>query len=239
VAGSSSLSVDAAWNSVALEERLELVSKCQADGLIAALGFTLMMGSAAYGFDKIYILLGSILGAMIIMPMFSSYSWRRGKPALILSYLAARSMARRYAYGANIVDFDVVLIFKGEMTQKSVNEDEELDQLVGKGVDLDNIDTKAIPVWICLMRGGVVLMSEKLGGARLEFCTPIGQDLVCQPTQDGDGNPTGALTINGISSARGRSVTVSSRFPAAFYVFERQLNRLIEEAPDTRALNGY
>ena len=239
MARSTALSVENAWNSVALEERLELVSRCQANGLIAAIAFTFMMGAVAYGFDKIYLLLGSVFGAMIIMPMFSSYSWRKGKPALILNYLAARSMARRYGYSTNISDLDVVLIFKGETSQEYLNEAEQLDHLVGKGEDVDGALEEKIPVWVCLLRGGVVLISESQGGAKLVYTSPIGREMVCSQVRDEDGNPTGEVTIVGIAHAKGRRVTVSSRFPAAFYVFERQLQRLIVESPDPKTQVKY
>ena len=239
MAKSAALSEENAWNSVALEERLELVSKCQADGLIAALAFTFMMGAVAYGFDKIYLLFGSLFGAMIIMPMFSSYSWRKGKPALILNYLAARSMARRYGYTSNISELDVVLMFKGETKQEFLNETEQLDHLVGKGEDLDDVSDERMPVWVCLLRGGVVLIAEHAGGAKLVYASPIGRDMVCSVQRDEEGNPTGELSIVGIAHAKGRRVTVSSRFPAAFYVFERQLQRLIAESPDPKTLVKY
>jgi len=236
MARSAALSEENAWNSVALEERLELVSKCQADGLIAALGFTFMMGAVAYGFDKIYLLLGSVFGALIIMPMFSSYSWRKGKPALILNYLAARSMARRYGYTSNISELDVVLIFKGETSQEFLNEAEQLDHLIGKHEDIDEGQQPKVPVWVCLLRGGVVLLAESQGGAKLLYSSPIGTEMVCATVRDEEGNPTGEISIVGIAHAKGKKVTISSRFPAAFYVFERQLQRLIFESPDPKTL---
>jgi len=239
MASNTALSVDSAWNSVALEERLELVSKCQADGFIAALTFTFMMGSVAYGFDRIYLLLGSLFGAMIIMPMFSSHSWRKGKPALILSYLAARSMARRYGYTSNISDLDVVLMFKGEMSQEFLREEDRLNQMVGKGMELDQVAQSKLSVWICLLRGGVVLLAERAGGAKLEYSTPIGREMICTILKDEEGNPTGEISIVGIAHSKGKKVTLSSRFPAAFYVFERQLKRLIEESPDPKTLTNF
>jgi hypothetical protein len=239
MARSAGLSEENAWNSVALEERLELVSKCQADGLLAALAFTFMMGACAYGFDKIYLLLGSLFGAAIIMPMFSSYSWRKGKPALILNYLAARSMARRYGYTCNISDLDVVLIFKGETKQEFLDESAQLDHMVGKGEEMEDAAEGLLPVWVCLLRGGVVLIAEHAGGAKLVYSSPIGRDMVCSPVRDEEGNPTGEISIVGIAHAKGRKVTLASRFPAAFYVFERQLQRLIAESPDPKTLVKY
>lgn len=231
---STSLSVQNAWNSVALEERLELVSRCQANGLVAGLTFALMMGAVAYGFDKFPLLLVAFGGALLVHPMFASYTWRKAKPAIILQYLAARSMARRYAYGIGIGDLDIILIFRGEMLNQFKNEEEELEFLSRQDVDLDNPNEAVIPVWICLMRGGLALLSERQGGAKLEFLTPLTRENPCKAGVDADGTPSGLLTVGGVGQAKGKSVGIRSRYPAAMYVFERQLKRLIEEAPDQK-----
>lgn len=234
MARGSALSISHAWNSVALEERLELVSKCQADGIIASLVFAFMMGAVAYGFDKFFLLTVAIAGAILIMPMFSSYSWRKGKPALILQYLAARSIARRYAYGFNVSDLDIVLIFRGEMLEQFVSDEEEFAYRSTQEVDLEHSSARNIPVWVCLMRGGLVLMSEKAGGAKLEFVTSIVREMSCEPTVTEEGVPTGAISVSGTGPSKGRRVSVSSRYPGAMYVFEKHLRRLIEEAPDQK-----
>ncbi len=234
MAKSAALSVQHAWNSVALEERLELVSKCQADGLLAALTFTFMMGAVAYGFDKIYLLLGALLAATLIMPMFSSHTWRRGKPALILQYLAARSIARRYAYGFGITDLDIVLIFRGTMARQFITPEDEMAYMSNEDVELDTQTQGDKQVWICLMRAGLVLLSEKNGGAKMEFCSQIAQDTVCHQMRDENGQLTGALTVTGSGQAKGRKVVLSSRHAGAMYVFEKQLLRLVQEAPDSR-----
>jgi hypothetical protein len=229
----TSLSVQNAWNSVALEERLELISRCQANGLVAALTFALMMGSVAYGYDKFYLLTVALGGALLVHPMFSSYTWRRAKPALIMQYLAVRSMARRYAYGFSFNDLDVVIIFRGEMVPQFANEEAEMDYLSKQAVDLEHGINDPIQVWICLMRGGLVLLSERVGGAKLEFITPIARDVVARQSSDPDGNATGTLSISGVGPSKGKSVMIRSRYPAAMYVFERQIQRLIVEAPET------
>lgn len=236
MARSESLSVQNAWNSVSLEERLELVSRCQANGLFGSLTFMVMIGAVAYGFDAFYMLALALGGALIVHPMFSSYTWRREKPALILQYLAARSICRRYAYGFNISDLDIILLFKGEMEKLFISEEEQLDHLTHQDVTLDTPAGNVIPVWVCLLHGGVVMISEKRGGAKLEFVTPISRDLSLRASTDREGNSTGVLKITGCGPSKSKSVALTSRYPAAMYVFEKQLQRLVEEAPDPRSL---
>ena len=138
--GSAVLSIEDAWNSVALEERIELIARSQAFGLACGLACLLAIGAMAYGFDQPWLLLGGALGATTIGPIFSSRHWRRYKPATIMEYLAVRSIARRYAVGFNIREVDIVLIFKG--TMKELLSQAELEQIAetqafGQGIPTD------------------------------------------------------------------------------------------------------
>jgi hypothetical protein len=130
-------------------------------------------------------------------------------------------------------------MFKGYVMQEFLTEDAKLNQMIGKDVDVDQAVTENLPVWVCLLRGGIILLSERDGGAKLEYSTPIGREMSVTQLRDEDGNLTGEISIVGIAHARGKKVTLSSRFPGAFYVFERQLARLIVESPDPKTLAKY
>ncbi len=223
------LSVKNAWNSVALEERLELVSKAKAQGVAAAICFVLLAGSIGYGFDKIEFLFGGIAASLFVGQLFSFYSWRSNKPEAILKYLAARSVARRYAYGYRLPDLDVILIFKGFYQQ--IFSDAELEQLYEstKTVDFNTKLASTKPVWICLMRGAVVIMSERRGGAKLEFICPVTAEAeLRKPRPDEEVDPE-ALVLEGCGPTKGRIAAITSQYPGAFYVFEKQLERLLDE----------
>ena len=224
------LSVQNAWNSVALEERLELVSRAKAQGTAAGVCFVLMAGSIGYGFDKIEFLFGGILASLFVGQLFSFHSWRSNKPEAILKYLAARSVARRYAYGYRMPDLDVVLIFRGHYEQ--IFSDQELEQLYEstKTVDFNTKISSKKPVWICLMRGAVVVMSERRGGAKLEFICPVQAEAVLRKPNADEEVSEDALVLEGCGPTKGRIAAISSTYPGAFYVFEKQLERLLAEA---------
>ena len=223
------LSVDNAWNAVALEERLELLSRAHAHGILAGLGSFALLGSIAYGFDQIYLLGGGALIAFFVVPMFMSYSWRRGKPAMILAYLAARTVARRYAFGYKMLDLDVVLIYRG--TMREVYKDRESEEMVrqrqevGFNVEVDGEKE----VWITLLRGSVVIMSERDGGAKLEFITAINNDTVVRKARPDEGGTESSLVVEGVTISKGRVIMLNSKALGAQYVFEKQLGRLIVE----------
>jgi hypothetical protein len=227
-AAKPNLSIDEVWNTVALEERLELISRSHAQGAIAASVFMVYMGAVAYGFDQIWLLPAALFGAMLVFSLFSTYVWRRGKPQLILSYLAVRSVARRYAYGYGIPELDVILIFRGQM--REIFEEGGLAEQK-QAVDLDSSGVGDRDVWICLLRGAVMILSERPGGAKLDFVSQVSEEIECRkPTaKDGDDLPDRTIIVHGAGISRGRRVALFSRYAGALYVFEKQLQGLIFE----------
>lgn len=220
------LSVNYAWNAVPVEERLDMLSKAHASGLMAGIGSILVMGTIGYGFDNIWILAAGVAMSFFLTPMFSSYTWRRTKPAAILAYLAARAVSRRYAYGYDCPELEVILIYRGEYRELFDNrEEEELErQRLGDG-SADLMRRK--PVWIALLRGAVVVLSERRGGAKLEFYTPITNEVELRKAKTSEDLSESAVIINGVGPGAGRTALIDSRSKGAQYVFEKQLGRLI------------
>lgn len=225
------LRIDDAWNAVALEERLELLSRAHANGVAAGIATILLLGTIGYGFDQIYLLLVGIAVAFFSVPMFMSYSWRRAKPAVILAYLAVRTVARRYAYGYNLTDLDIILIYRGNM--REVFDNRETEEMVKRqqevSFDSTNPDDMSKSVWICLLRGAVVLLSERAGGAKLEFICPITNEVVLRRPSGSESNSESAVVIEGVQMSKGRTIIIDTISKGAQYVFEKQLGRLIAE----------
>lgn len=230
----AALSVERAWNTVALEERLELIARSNALGISAAFGFISLVGSIAYGFDAIWMLWASIIGGLIVSPLFASYEWRRGKPDLILKYLAARSVARRYGYGSSIPELDIVIIFRGMMREVFQSEEEESLRFQSVDIDFEQSINGDKEVWICLMQGGVVVISERSGGAKLEFSSVIAQELTCKRAAPGPDVPDRALEITGTGFSKGKCVLLWSASIGALYVFEKKLQALVYEGVQAR-----
>ncbi len=220
------LSIDDVWNTVALEERLELISRAHAQGAIASVVFMVYMGAVAYGVDMIWLLAVAMFGAMLVFSLFSGYVWRTGKPQLILSYLAVRSVARRYAYGYSIPELDVILIFRGQM--RELFEEGTLDEQK-QNVEFDSSSVGDRDVWICLLRGAVLILSERAGGAKLEFIAQVSEEIDCRKPTAKEDLSDRSIVVQGAGISRGRQVGLSSRYPGAMYVFEKQLLGLIFE----------
>jgi hypothetical protein len=229
VARGSALSIEKAWNTVALEERIDLIAKSNAEGIVAAVMMLFFMGAVGYGFDNIWVLAAGVPGAMLIAPLFSGASWRKDKPELILKYLAARSVTRRYGYGAGIPDLEVVVIFRGMMRELFASAEEESLRRQHEDVDIDEPIADDREVWICLMVGGVIIISEKKGGAKLEFASPLAAEVHCKKVNRPD-LPPEAVAINGAGMSKGRKIALWSSSRGAIYVFEKKVNQLVQEA---------
>lgn len=228
------LSVDRAWNAVALEERLELIARANAQGIMAAGVFLALAGSIAYGFDVIELLYISVIGALIVCPLFASYSWRREKPHLILKYLAARSVCRRYGYGCNFLELDILIIFRGMMREIYTSEEDESIRRQQEDFDLDNRLEDEREVWVCLMQGGVVCLSERPGGAKLDFSAAVGPEMSVRRATNVPNAPERAIILTGSNISRGREVMLWSNSIGALYVFERKLMGLLHDGNEAR-----
>lgn len=219
------LSVDKAWNAVALEERLELISKAQAHGILCATVSMLLFSAISYGFDEVWGVAVSGLIAIMVMPLSAGQWWRKAKPELILKYLAVRSVARRYAYGFRIQNLDVLLIVRGTITEKFSSK--EAQEFYDQQKDENEQESKE--VWVCLLRGGIVILSESPGGAKLEFISAINIRQHCTIVKDAEPGHENRLIIQGASSSKDRSVIFESPYPGALYVLKQQLAKLLYE----------
>jgi hypothetical protein len=96
-------------------------------------------------------------------------------------------------------------------------------------VDFDNPIENTRQVWICLLRGAVVLLSERAGGAKLEFLAPVTDELVVRKPRSNETGSEHAIVVEGVGISKGRQIVLESTSRGAQYVFEKQSLRLIAE----------
>lgn len=232
MARSSAINLKNAWNTVALEERLELLNSSKAHGIIAASASFFFIGAVAYGFDKVWLLIAASCSAFIVMPLFTNHSWRQGKSKLILSYLAARSIARRHAHNQRLDNLEILLIFRGKVHPQYDSEEEAILARQASDVEIEGSLAPSKDVWICLFKGGIVALSERRGGARLEFLCGVSPNLSVKKGAVKELSPSALLVTTG----DGKRIAFSSPYSGALLVFEKQLTKLISEAAQMRAL---
>ncbi len=230
----TSLNIENAWNSVALEERVELVAKSQAFGVFCGLFCLISMGSLAYGFNAPSLLIVAVAISFLIGQIFSNRHWRKHKPATIMKYLAVRSLSRRYAIGFNIKNIDIVLIFKGEMREVFKSEEEKKRAAEALGVNFNEKEDFNKEVWICLLKGGVVILSEHLGGAKLEGILAFNKDSTYKEPKEEDNASKQSIIISSVGDGRYRSILIDSKYHGALYVFKKKFIKLHEEEKEFR-----
>lgn len=228
----SAINLKNAWNSVALEERLELLNSAKAHGIIAASASFFFIGAVAYGFDKVWLLVAASCSAFIVMPLFTNHSWRQGKSKLILSYLAARSIARKHAHNQRLDHLEILLLFRGKVHPQYASEEEAIIARQTSDVEIEGSNASGKDVWICLFKGGIVALSERRGGARVEFLCGITPNFSIKKGAVKELPPSALLVTTG----DGKKVAFSSSYPGALLVFEKQLTKLIAETVQMRAL---
>jgi hypothetical protein len=172
------MNVENIWGAISGEEKDELLVRAQANGILASFVFIVLTTSATLGFNQPWISCVGIFCSVIIMPLFANRTWRVQKPTKILQYLAVRSVARRYAYGFGLRRIDIVMMMRGYIQEVGVQAGQELD--IGQ-MSVDELTKNRLSrkreVWICLMQGGIVVVSEKIGGAKLEFISNFDKGL--------------------------------------------------------------
>ena len=222
------------WRQIPPEEKFELMARAHSQGMFSAVGAIIVGATLAVGLHISWLLWVSILISPVIFQGTASKSWRSIKPRVILEYLAARSAARRFAFSLNSSKLTVASMVRGhfEEVYKSESRTEQL--------EAEFEDQKEKDVWIALFHDALVVISEQAGGAKLE----LGQLLVKNIEVSGD-SPSGQgeyandrevhLRITG-NSGIVRNCKLTSRYPAALVVFEKQIQSLIKEAQSQKEL---
>lgn len=230
---SRTLASDEIWQSVSLEERLDLISRSHASGILSSVLTLFVVGSIAYGLNKIWLLPVALGCAFFTFPLFSSHTWRTGKPSLILAYLAVRTVARRYAYAFDLPNIDIILIYRGAMKEILGSTEDEYTKKKNSA-DFNSHEDEYTPVWIVLMRSGVILLSERIGGAKLEFLSVIMHDTkIADYNQNLNYREVGSI-IEGSAASKGRTVILKSHYKGAHYVFTKRFEQLVYEAQKTQ-----
>lgn len=220
------------WRMIPPEEKLSVMAAAHARGVLTA-GITIVVAATvAIAFQVDWIFFGALILSPFIFQFASSKAWRGFRPRMMLEYLAARAAARRYAFAARAKELELQLLFRGTMEQV-FDREQEMEKL-----EATIAHNKETEVWIALFRDAVILMSEKPGGAKLEFGSLINDKLAIEGI-----NPDGAegeYTINRevmlTAQARGekvrKKIKVTSDYPAALVVFERKLLELQRAAKE-------
>ena len=223
------------WRQIPPEEKLKVMNKAHAAGVLASVICIIVLSTIAVGLQQSWLIWGSVVCAPFVFQFASGKRWRHLRPKIMLEYLAARSAARRFAYAAGCKDMRVLLIFKGDLEAvfDAEHRTEELEAEIS--------DHKMTPVWVALFSDCVVMMSERAGGAELEFGYLLNEKMRLDgQSPDGEGDYSSRRVINFQCQDRNREdrrYRLTSDFPAALVVFEKQALRCQKEAVEANRIS--
>lgn len=216
------------WRTIPPEEKLECLARAQSHGVQSVAVLVIMGGTIAVALQLPWIFWCALILIPFIFQFSSGKAWRGIRPRLMLEFLAARSAARRYAFTNRARDLGLQVILRGEMSRIS-----DADPRTAALEAAADSNSQAA-VWIALFNDTIVLMSERSGGAKLEFATPINDRLSVEArSPKGDNSPyhnnsAVILTYFDRHANEQRQLQLTSRYPAALAVFEKRLQSSIE-----------
>ena len=201
------------------------MARAQSRGVAASLVILIITGTVAVGLRIPWVFWAAFATIPFAFQFASARAWRDIKPRTILEYLAARSAARRYAYGAQAKDLTVDLMFKGTLQRdfSELGESEELDARIE--------DRDKVAVWVSIFADTIVMMSERPGGAKLEMIHSILERIEVTAEGFDDSNAASRRLVIEIEVRKGEIQRwfLTSPYPAALLVCERKIKRAIEE----------
>lgn len=199
------------------------MSRAQAKGVSAALSLIILAGTCAVGFRANLILWVSFLLVPLVFQLAAGRAWRRLRPVVMLEYLAARSAARRYAFSARGKELVINMLFRGTLEQQVRREESELGEA-------EEETDEIIDVWIALFPDSIVVMSEGIRGANLEFCQILTERTRIEGEQIGRRGYEVRITRGDSKTNLEKTYVLRSRHPGALLVFSKRAISYQEEA---------
>lgn len=213
------------WRQIPPEEKFDLIARAQAKGIMVSVMTVIIACTVAVGLKQGWLIWASLILTPLLFQFAAGREWRGLKPRVMLEYLAARAAARRYAFTARAKDLHLTLMFRGKIERIFDDEEGKLKELEAA---IEN--SKECAVWIALFNDAVIMMSERFGGAQLEFAHVINDKLEISGQSPGNKGEYASdreilLSFSDRRSG-GQKVKVTSRYSAALVVFEKKLLQL-------------
>ncbi len=219
------------WNVVPPEEKLQLLARSQVSGIYSCVMLCAVCFTLAIALKLQWLIWLSLMASPLVFQTGAARAWRSLKPRVLLEYLAARSVARRFAYAASAQGLEVELLFRGRVTEISGDETANLSEAIAS---IENSSREA-NVWIGLLRDAIVAFREGNTGGTLEFVTITDRRIEVKGKNTDDSqkeyssNREVYLTVNK-QFGKQSSYRITSDYPVALNVLEKKLQSRIESS---------
>lgn len=157
------------WQKVPVEERRELATRAQGRALDVCLMLLALGCGAAIGLGQPYVLLGVAAFLPILFQVITSKTWLEIKPQMIVRYFVACMTARHFARHLEGQDMNLKLIFRGSLEPLEELDLEANSDLAEFADEIRAEKPPAKDVWVSLFSDSLIMISENVGGATLEF----------------------------------------------------------------------
>ncbi len=221
-------SSDDLWRSVPPEEKLELMARAHSKGTLSCMITLVVAGTISVALQLEWLLWAGFIAIPFVFQFAAGKAWRAFRPRVMLEYLAARAAARRYAYVVRAEQLHLNFLFRGHIEHLFEDDQENMEAL-----EAAVQNTKEASVWVALFGDAVVMMTEKYGGAQLEFGALINDRFRLIPENDDsrggyDRNRSIVLEYEDKYTGMHR-VRLRSPYAAALVVFEKRTLKRVEE----------
>ncbi|MDZ4784760.1 MAG: hypothetical protein SGJ02_01660 [bacterium] len=217
------------WNLIPPEEKLELLAESQASGLYSCFMMIAVFFTLAIALKLKFLIWISLLASPLMFQTAAHRKWRDMKPKIMLKYLAARSVARRFAYAGNAQGLDLEILFRGSVMD--VTNESNID--VAEALQSIEFQNRNNVAWIGLLSDAIVAFSESRQGGVLEFVS-IADKRIEVEGQNSDGSRDDYsnsrevfLTITKPFGGKSK-FKISSEYPVALNAFEKKLKSRVD-----------
>jgi hypothetical protein len=209
------------WRYIPPEEKIDLLNQVHARAVLACLITILITATCAIGLRFNWLFWASLIAIPLIFQFVAGKAWRDLRPRLMLEYLAARSVSRRFAFLNQSRSLTPQLIFRAYMEDVYDNE------LIQEVIDAMSSNSGPIEVWVALFFDTVIIMSERAGGAKLHFAAPLDKLEIQTSSSSGRDYSSDLQIILSYTEIRKQEVRVklTSKHPGALVVFDKLVRK--------------
>jgi hypothetical protein len=225
------------WQKIPEEERGELLARAKAQGVESCCVCLLIGCALAISLKAQWIALGTIAFLPLLYQVVSTQIWLEIKPLATISYFLAATTSRIYAQHLRSQDPCVKMIFRGSLESVPA----QVEDAVSEEFPEEAADERPAPkdVWISLFPDALIMISEGIDGANLEFAHSTLRDFqVALDSPDGEETPSRSSRLL-IQTTANDSVAsrwvVSSPHPATLVACERKIRYFSQRSHPTNS----
>ncbi len=217
------------WLAVSGEALSQLRARSWAKAILTTCTAVIYLGAISYGLDDPSLLAWGSLIIVLLLPVLAKSTAQGEEPLLLLSHLAVRVVAKRYAALYFLKENRIIRVMKAEVKslEAAGSEAGPSARLNSKGFESTR------PVWVVLMDKAVLFLSEGPGGAKLERIFFLSHEATIRPASISEEIRGRAIILeNTKSKSNAPGVLVFAEHEESLRAFENDAQAALKRASD-------